>query len=65
MLKILEYIFETAFSILLNILITWVFIWIISLCFDFQCTLKLVCGVYVTTCLLKFRLFTNTNTERK
>lgn len=67
MLKILKYIFETALTVLLNILITWLFVWIISLCFDFQCTLKLVCGIYVTTCLLRFRFqsTTKTNIERK
>lgn len=67
MLKLLKYIFETALAIILNILITWLFVWIISLCFDFQCTLKLVCGIYVTTCLLRFRFQekTNVNIERK
>lgn len=67
MLKILKYIFETALTVLLNILITWLFVWIISLCFDFQCTLKLVCGIYVTTCLLRFRFQSTTkaNIERK
>lgn len=67
MLKILKYIFETALTVLLNILITWLFVWLISLCFDFQCTLKLVAGIYITTCLLKFRFqsITKTSIERK
>lgn len=67
MLKLLKYIFETALTIILNILITWLFVWIISLCFDFECTLKLVCGIYVTTWLLKFRFQSTTKTsiERK
>lgn len=67
MLKLLKYIFETALSIVLNILITWLFVWLISLCFDFACTLKLVCGIYLTTCLLRFRFQekTNVNIERK
>lgn len=63
MLKILKYIFETLLEIILNILVTWLFVWIISLCFDFTCTLKLVCGIYVTTCLLRFRFFSKTNAK--
>lgn len=61
MLKLLGYILDITLTIILNILITWLFVWLISLCFDFQCTLKLVCGIYVITCLLKFRLQEKTN----
>lgn len=66
MLKIGKYIFETLLKIILNILMTWLFIWLISLCFDFTCTLKLVCGVYLTTCLVRFRFYgdTKVNVER-
>lgn len=61
MLKLLGYILDITLTIILNILITWLFVWIISLCFDFQCTPKLVCGIYVTTYLLKFRFQEKTN----
>lgn len=66
MLKIGKYIFETLLKIILNILITWLFVWLISLCFDFTCTLKLVCGIYLITCLLRFRFQgdTKVNVER-
>lgn len=61
--KILSFIFLECLTILLNFGITYLFIWMISLCFDFTCTLKLVVGIYLITCLLRFRFFVKTEAK--
>ena len=65
--KILIFIFLECLQILLNFGITYLFIWMISLCFDFTCTLKLAVGIYLITCLIRFRFFSKLETkiERK
>ena len=61
--KILSFIFLECLQILLNFGITYLFLWMISLCFGFSLTLKMAVGIYLITCLLRFRFFVKTEAK--
>lgn len=61
--KILSFIFLECLQILLNFSITYLFLWMISLCFDFSLTLKMAVGIYLITCLLRFRFVVKTEAK--
>lgn len=61
--KVLSFIFLECLQILLNFGITYLFLWMISLCFDFSLTLKMAVGIYLITCLLRFRFVVKTEAK--
>ena len=61
--KILSFIFLECLQILLNFGITYLFFLMFSLCFDFSLTLNMAVGIYLITCLLRFRFVVKTEAK--